>query len=119
DLSASVAAAEAAENLGYKKIAQYYIEAVIPQGEKDETFLRSAAHFEEFAEDFQKAIWCWDKLKALVPHDEEARKRVNDLTAKSAIRKSGLQESIDKHAGKPVGSSGPEKDLPQDAEDMR
>ena len=118
DLDASTNAAEAAENLGLKKIAQYFIEAVIPQGEKDERFLRAAAHFEEFADDFQKAIWCWDKLKALLPADEEARKKVNDLTAKSAIKKSGLQESIDKHQGK-VGSSGPEKDLPPDAEELR
>jgi tetratricopeptide (TPR) repeat protein len=116
DLIASVDAAEAAENLGLKKVAQYLIEAVIPQGEKDERFLRSAAHFEEFAEDFHKAIWCWEKLKALLPADEEARKKVNDLTARAAIKKAGLQESIDKHA---VGSSGPEKDLPPDAEELR
>ncbi len=55
----------------------------------------------------------------LVPADEEARKKVNDLTAKSAIKKSGLQESIDKHSKKPIGSSGPEKDLPPDAEELR
>ena len=118
DLIASVDAAEASENLGLgmKKIAQYFIEAVIPQGEKDERFLRSAAHFEEFAEDFQKAIWCWEKLKALLPADEEARKKVNDLTARATIKKAGLQESIDKHA---TGSSGPERDLPPDAEELR
>ena len=121
DLVASVDAAQAAENLGLKKIAQYLIEAVIPQGEKDERFLRSAAHFEEFAEDYQKAIWCWDKLRALLPADEEARKQVNHLTAKAAIKKSGLQESIDKHtaSGQKIGSAGPEKELPPDAEEMR
>lgn len=119
DLTASIDAAEAAENLGLKKVAQYMIEAVIPQGEKDAKFLRSAAHFEEFAEDFQKAIWCWEKLKALLPSDEEARKKVNDLTARAAIKKSGLQESIDKKSAMALGSSGPEKDLPPDAEELR
>jgi tetratricopeptide (TPR) repeat protein len=119
DLDASMNAAEAAEHLGFKKIAQYLVEAVIPQGEKDERFLRSAARGFEFADDYQKAIWCWDKLRLIAPSDEEARKKVNDLTAKAAIKKSGLQESIDKHAGKAAGSSGPEKDLPSDAEDMR
>jgi tetratricopeptide (TPR) repeat protein len=118
DLIASVDGAEAAQNMGFKKVSQYLIEAVIPQGEKDERFLRSAAHFEEFAEDFQKAIWCWEKLRALLPADEEARKKVNDLTARATIKKSGLQESIDKHTGK-VGSSGPERDLPPDAEELR
>ena len=120
DLVASIDGAQASENLGLKKVAQYLIEAVIPQGEKDERFLRSAAHFEEFAEDFQKAIWCWEKLKALLPADEEARKKVNELTAMATIKKSGLQESIDKHtAGGKTGSSGPERDLPPEAEDMR
>jgi tetratricopeptide (TPR) repeat protein len=117
DLDASVNAAEAAENLGHKKIAQYFIEAVIPQGEKDERFLRSAAHFLEFADDYQKAIWCWDKLKLLLPADEEARKKVNDLTAKATIKRSGMQDRIDQHTK--AGSSGPEKDLPPDAEELR
>jgi tetratricopeptide (TPR) repeat protein len=121
DLIASVDAAEAAEHLGLKKLAQYFIEAVIPQGEKDERFLRSAAHFLEFADEYQKAIRCWEWLRLLMPADEEARKKVNDLTAKSAIKKSGLQESIDKHtaSGQKIGTAGPEKELPQDAEDMR
>ena len=119
DLTASIDAAEAAENLGLKKVAQYMIEAVFSQGEKDAKFLRAAAHFEEFAEDFQKAIGCWERLKVLLPLDDEARKKVNDLTARSAIQKSGLQESIDKKKNQAVGSSGPEKDLPPDAEELR
>jgi tetratricopeptide (TPR) repeat protein len=117
DLDASSSGAEAAENLGYKKVAQYFIEAVLPQGEKDERFLRAAAHFEEFAEDYDKAINCWLKLRAILPADEEARKKVNDLTAKATIKKSGMQDRIDKHAK--AGSSGPEKDLPPDAEELR
>jgi tetratricopeptide (TPR) repeat protein len=121
DLDASISGAEAAENLGYKPLAQYYIEAVIPQGEKDERFLRAAAHFLEFADQYAKAIACWDRLRALMPADEEARKKVNDLTAKAAIQRSGLQESIDKHkaSGQKIGTAGPEKELPPDAEEMR
>jgi tetratricopeptide (TPR) repeat protein len=117
DLDASTNAAEAAENLGLKPVAQYFIEAVLPQGEKDERFLRAAAHFEEFAEDFEKAINCWIRLRAILPADEEARKKVNDLTAKATIKKSGMQDRIDQHTK--AGSSGPEKDLPPDAEELR
>ena len=118
DLDAATNGAEAAENLGYKKIAQYLIESVMPQGEKDERFLRSAAHFLEFADEYDKAISIWSKLRVLMPADEEARKKVNDLTAKATIKRSGMQDRIDKHSGK-VGSSGPEKDLPPDAEELR
>ncbi len=121
DLVASIDGAEAAQNLGYKKIAQYLVEAVIPQGEKDERFLRAGANFLEFADEYQKAIMFWERLRVVLPADEEARKKVNDLTAKSAIQKSGLQESIDKHkaSGQKVGTAGPEKELPPDAEEMR
>lgn len=117
DTTAAIDAAEAAENLGLKKLAQYMIESVFAQGEKDAKFLRAAARIEEFAEDFQKAIRCWDKLKALMPHDEEARKKVNDLTARATIQKSGLQESLNRHAT--AGSSGPEKEMPESAEDLK
>lgn len=116
DTTAAIDAAEAAHNLGLFKVAQYMIESVFAQGEKDAKFLRAAAHFEEGAEDFQKAIYCWEKLKALLPLDDEARKKVNDLTARATIKKSGLAEAINKRA---VGSSGPEKDLPPDAEELR
>ena len=116
DLTASMDASEAAENLGLKKVAQYMVESVFAQGEKDAKFLRVAARIEEYAEDFGKAIRCWEKLKALVPHDEEARKKMNDLTARSAIQKSGLAESLNKRA---AGGSGPEKDVPETEEEIR
>ena len=116
DLTASMDASEAAENLGLKKVAQYMIESVFAQGEKDVKFLRVAGRIEEFAEDFGKAIRCWEKLRALVPHDEEARKKVNDLTARSAIQKSGLAESLNKRA---TGGSGPEKDVPETEEEIK
>jgi len=116
DTTAAIDAAEAAHHLGLFKVAQYMIESVFAQGEKDAKFLRAAAHFEEGADDFQKAIYCWEKLKQLLPLDDEARKKVNDLTARATIKKSGMEESLKKKA---TGSSGPEKDLPPDAEELR
>ncbi len=116
DTTAAIDAAEAADNLGLRKLAQYMIESVFAQGEKDAKFLRAAAYFEEGADDFQKAIYCWEKLKQLLPLDDEARKKVNDLTARATIKKSGLAESINKHA---TGSSGPEKDVPETADELK
>ena len=116
DLTASMDASEAAENLGLKKVAQYMVESVFAQGEKDVKFLRVAARIEEYAEDFGKAIRCWEMLKKLVPHDEEARKKMNDLTARSAIQKSGLAESLNKRS---MGGSGPEKDIPETEEELK
>ncbi len=116
DTTAAMDASEAAEHLGLKKVAQYMIESVFAQGEKDAKFLRVAARTEEFAEDFQKAIRCWERLKALVPHDEEARKKVNDLTARVAIQKSGLADSLNKRS---MGGSGPEKEVPETADELK
>ncbi len=116
DTTAAMDASEAAENLGLKKLAQYMIESVFAQGEKDAKFLRVAGRIEEYAEDFGKAIRCWEKLRALIPHDEEARKKVNDLTARSAIQKSGLAESLNKRA---TGGSGPEKDAPETEDEIK
>jgi len=116
DLTASMDASEAAENLGLKKLAQYMVESVFAQGEKDVKFLRAAARIEEFADDYGKAIRCWEKLKVLVPNDEEARKKMNDLTARATIQKSGLAESLNKRA---IGSSGPEKDVPETEDEIK
>jgi len=116
DTTAAMDASEAAEHLGLKKVAQYMIESVFAQGEKDAKFLRVAARIEEFADDYPKAIRCWEKLKVLLPLDDEARKKVNDLTAKATIQKSGLAESLNKRA---MGGSGPEKEVPESAEEMK
>ena len=115
DTVAAIDAAEAAQNLGYKKIAQYMVESVFAQGEKDAKFLRAAARFEEFADDFAKAISCWERLRVLLPLDEEARKKVHDLTARSAIQKSGLEAAINKRAV----AAGPEKDAPETEEELK
>ncbi|WP_435020950.1 tetratricopeptide repeat protein [Tundrisphaera sp. TA3] len=115
DTSIAMDAAEAAENLGLKKVAQYFVESVFAQGEKDHKFLRFAAHIEELAEDWKKAIICWEKVKAILPHDEDARRRINDITARAAIQRSGLDQSLGKHAA----VSGPEKDAPPDPDEIR
>ena len=116
DVTAAMDASEAAENLGHKKLAQYMVESVFEQGQKDVKFLRCAARIEEFADDYQKAIRCWEKLKALVPHDEEARKKMNDLTARATIQKSGLAESLNKRA---TAGSGPEQDAPETEDEIK
>ena len=116
DTTAAMDASEAAENLGLKKLAQYMVESVFEQGQKDVKFLRCAARIEEFADDYAKAIRCWERLKVILPNDEEARKKMNDLTARATIQKSGLAESLNKRA---TSGSGPEKDVPETEEEIK
>ncbi len=116
DTVAAMDAAEACEELGYKPLAQWLVESVQAQGESDADFLRFAAHIHELNEAWPKAIWCWEKVKQLIPHEENASRRINDLSARSTIARSGLGNALNKTA---TGGSGPEKEAPSEIESLR
>jgi tetratricopeptide (TPR) repeat protein len=106
DVGASSDLAEAAEHLELKTLARWSMESVQPQAGKDVEFWRQMAHVYEINEDWQKAIHCWEKVKELAPNDENARRKMNALSANATIQRSGLNEAL----SRPVaGASGPEK----------
>jgi tetratricopeptide (TPR) repeat protein len=96
DVGASRDAAEAAEQLGYNLLAQWYVESVQAQA-NDADFFRFSAHIHGLNESWQKAIACWERVKKLEPNDENANRQINSLSANATIKKSGLGEAIDKH----------------------
>ncbi len=108
-------AAEAAEGLGLKELAQWLLESVHAQGEGDVDFLRHEAHVHEINEAWHKAIACWERIKKVNPNDQEANRRANDLSAKATIQRSGLNEALNKS---PQGGSGPESLAPE-LEDLK
>ena len=113
-------AAEAAENLELTRKGRPVLHrGGRSPGEKDERFLRSAARFLESRRRrlSTRPSGAGRNAGLLLPADEEPRKKVNDLTAKATIKRSGMQDRIDQHTK--AGSSGPEKDLPPDAEELR
>ena len=95
DVGAARDAAEAAEQLGFKPLAQWLLESVQAQA-NDADFFRHLAHVHELNESWQKAIQCWERVKKLDPNDEDANRKINALSANATIQRSGLDEAIDK-----------------------
>ena len=115
DVSGARAGAEAAEALGMKELARWYMESVYGQGESDVEYLRHAAQVYELNEDWAKAISCFERILKVSPFDETAKRRANDLSAKATISRSGLKDALSR---KIEGGSGPES-LPYEAEELR
>lgn len=115
DVTAARDAAEAAEGLQLKELARWYLESVYTQGENDLEFLRQSAHVYELNEDWSKAIACFERILKLSPFDDTAKRRVNDLSAKATISRSGLNDALNR---KSEGSSGPEAYAPE-LEDLK
>jgi tetratricopeptide (TPR) repeat protein len=106
DVGASTDLAEAAEQLELLPLARWSMESVQKQVGKDADFWRYMAHVYEINEDWQKAIESWERVKEYAPNDENARRKMNALSASATIKRSGLHEALNRQA---AGSSGPEK----------
>jgi tetratricopeptide (TPR) repeat protein len=106
DVATSREAAEAAEELGNNRLAQWLIESVQNQA-NDPDFFRYAASVHERNEDWQKAIACWEQVKKMVPNDENAGRQINALSASATIKRARYNESLEERAqaGKGVETS--------------
>lgn len=96
DVSLSRDAAEAAKNLDNRPLAVWLMEAVHPQAAQDKDYLRHLAEIYEWAEEFGKAIHCFEKVLELDPADETARRRIRALSASATIARSGLGQAIER-----------------------
>ena len=114
DVGTSRDAAEAAEAMELKEVAQWLLESVHAQGEGDADFLRHEAHVHELNEAWQKAISCWERVQKVDPKDVNARRRANDLSAKATIQRSGLGDALSKSEG-----SAAHENLPPDVEELK
>jgi tetratricopeptide (TPR) repeat protein len=115
DVAASEDAADAAEKLGLKQLAEWLMESVASQAGDSASFFRHHARVYELNEHWQKAIQCWERVKKIDPNDEEAGRQINSLSANATIARSGLHEAIHKAT---EGTSGPDSFAP-DAEDLK
>ena len=76
-------------------LAEWLLESVHAQGENDGEFLRHEARVHELNESWGKAIACWERIKKVLPNDQEAGRKANEMAAKATIKKSGLGEALD------------------------
>jgi tetratricopeptide (TPR) repeat protein len=79
------------------KVAQWLVESV--QGNtKDVEFFKFSAHIHELNESWQKAIACWEQVKRLNPNDQDSSRAINALSAAGAIKRAGLEDTLDQRA---------------------
>jgi tetratricopeptide (TPR) repeat protein len=103
DVHAARDAAEAAEEMELKELAQWLVESVLSVA-NDADFFRFAAHVFEVNASWQKAIAAWERVKKLKPNDEDAHRQINALSASATIMRSGLNESLGKRGAAPPGA---------------
>jgi tetratricopeptide (TPR) repeat protein len=114
DVAAAEHASEAAEKLGLKETCEWLLEAVATQA-NDADFFRRLAYVYELNEHWQKAIQAWERVYKLNPHDQDAKRQINALSASATIQKAGLNESIQK---KPEQATTAET-LAEEAEELK
>ncbi len=101
DVSTSLAASEAATELGFHPLSQWLLESVVGQA-NDAEFFRNLAQVYQQNENWQKAIQCWERVKQLDPNDEGAQRQMNALSASATIARAGLNEALGKRMGRPT-----------------
>ena len=95
DIETARIASDAAEGLGLNILAEWLLESVHAQGENDADFLRHEARVHALCESWGKSIACWERIKKVLPNDQEAGRMANAMAAKATIKKSGLGEALD------------------------
>lgn len=112
DVAAAREAAEAAEGMGLKELAQWLVESVAAVA-NDADFFKYCAHVHQQNNSWQKAIAAWERVKKINPNDEDANRQINAISASATIHRSGLGEAIHKRA---EAAAGPDRNDAQLAE---
>lgn len=111
DIETARIASDAAEGLGLNTLAEWMLESVHAQGENDVEFLKHEARVHELCESWPKAIACWERVKKVSPHDQEAGRKANEMAAKATIKKSGLGDALDERAKRDPAAEARELEL--------
>jgi serine/threonine protein kinase len=85
DMKTHVEMAEAAEQAGLTRLAAWLLEQSRVQDPEYVPALRALALLYERLKDFHQAIAAWEALKKLRPHDGEAARKVQHLSANYAM----------------------------------
>jgi tetratricopeptide (TPR) repeat protein len=118
DVGAARVAAEAAEGAGLLLLAQWFVETV-QNNTKDVEFFKFSAHIHELNESWQKAIACWEQVKRLNPNDQDSSRAINALSAAGAIKRAGLEDTLDKRAAAAAAAHEPAEALEAKLERMK
>jgi tetratricopeptide (TPR) repeat protein len=83
--------AKACEERGFRECAVWGYRQAATLDPKSKEFMRSLALALEAKANYLDAIKCWERLLQLNPLDSEARSKINQLEARSAMQKGGYE----------------------------
>ncbi len=119
DLGLSRELAEVAQGLDSKELAKWAMESVQNQAGDDLSYWKHMARVYEFVEDFKRAIRCWERIKKLAPHDQDATHQIHALSASDTIAIGGLHDAIKRAEVPPTDQHGSGSGAEAQAEMLR
>lgn len=119
DVGIAREAAESAEMMGHYRLAQWYLESVQSEAAKDAEFFRHAAHVHELCETWPKAIAAWETVKKLDPHDDEANRKINGLSASATIKRAKYDDAVEKAMEGPAARDESKEEMEAELEKLK
>jgi len=102
DVHIAMEAAECALELGAPELAEWNLASVADEAEDKVSYLRLKARIYEALGKWSAAIRCFEIIRELVPADQDISSKINSISAKAMMVKSGL-ESGSKKPTQPIG----------------
>jgi uncharacterized protein HemY len=89
-VEAHLALAEAADKLDLPDLALWFLEQGHEQAPDSAELMRALARCYEKGKDWQPAISLWEKLRKRDPEDDEARRKIDELTIEDHIARANV-----------------------------
>ena len=102
DVHVAMEAAECALELGAPELAEWNLASVADEAEDKVSYLRLKARIYEALGKWAAAIRCFEIIRELVPGDQDVTSKINSLSAKSMMARSGM-DSGSKQQSQPLG----------------
>ena len=102
DVHVAMEAAECALELGAPELAEWNLASVADEAEDKVSYLRLKARIYEALGKWAAAIRCFEIIRELVPGDQDVTSKINSLSAKGMMARSGM-DSGSKQQSQPLG----------------
>ena len=102
DVHVAMEAAECALELGAPELAEWNLASVADEAEDKVSYLRLKARIYEALGKWAAAIRCFEIIRELVPGDQDVSSKINSLSAKGMMARSGM-DAGSKQQSQPLG----------------
>jgi len=87
NVGAHLEMAKAAEKLGLRDLALWFLEQGREQAPKNAVLMRALAALHEQANDWKRALALWEQISAQAPDDPDARRKINELSVADHLKR--------------------------------